>query len=79
MKRTPWANEFARGEFEPIEEALYLEVLTEALLLKPPRVSVQRLSAGIDDESLIAPLWCKEKNAQLKAINDALKSVGLKY
>lgn len=79
VKRTALANEYARGEFEPIEEALYLEVLTEALLLKPPRVSVQRLSAGIDDESLIAPLWCKEKNAQLKAINESLKSVGLKY
>lgn len=79
VKRTALANEFARGEFEPITEALYLEVLKEALLLKPSHVSVQRLSAGIDDESLIAPLWCKEKNRQLKSINEVLKSVGLKY
>lgn len=79
VKRTALANEYARGEFEPISEALYLDVLKEALLLKPAHVSVQRLSAGIDDESLIAPQWCKEKNIQLKAINEALKSVGLKY
>ncbi len=79
VKRTALANEYARGEFKPIEEALYLKVLTEALLLKPSHVSVQRLSAGIDDESLIAPLWCKEKNTQLRAINEVLKSVGLKY
>lgn len=79
VKRTALANEYARGEFEPISQELYLEVLTEALLLKPAHVSVQRISAGIDDESLLAPMWCKEKNAQLRAINDALKKVGLKY
>lgn len=79
VKRTALANEYLRGEFEPITQELYLEVLTEALLLKPSHVSVQRLSAGIDDESLIAPEWCKEKNTQLRTINRALKSVGLKY
>lgn len=79
VKRTALANEYARGEFEPISEELYLEVLKEALLLKPSSVSVQRISAGIDDETLIAPVWCKDKNAQLRAINSALKAVGLKY
>lgn len=79
VKRTALANEYARGEFEPISEELYLEVLSEALQLKPDNVSVQRISAGIDDETLIAPLWCKNKSGQLKAINDALKKVGLKY
>jgi radical SAM superfamily enzyme len=79
VKRTALANEFARGEFEPISEALYLEVLMEAIRLKPSHVSVQRISAGIDDESLIAPLWCKDKNGQLRSINKVLKSAGLKY
>lgn len=79
VKRTALANEYARGEFEPIGEELYLEVLKEALLLKPSSVSVQRISAGIDDETLIAPLWCKDKNTQVRAINSALKAVGLKY
>lgn len=79
VKRTALANEYARGEFEPISEELYLEVLKEALLLKPSSVSVQRISAGIDDETLIAPRWCKDKNSQLRAINSALKAVGLKY
>lgn len=79
VKRTALANEFARGEFEPISEELYLEVLKEALLLKPSHVSVQRISAGIDDETLIAPLWCKDKNSQIRSINKILESVGLKY
>lgn len=79
VKRTALANEYVRGEFEPISQDLYIEVLREALLLKPKHVSVQRISAGIDDESLIAPMWCKDKNEQFRAINEALKNVGLKY
>lgn len=79
VKRTALANEYARGEFVPITQELYVEVLTEALLLKPPHVSVQRISAGIDDDSLIAPMWCKDKNEQFSVINAALKEVGLKY
>jgi hypothetical protein len=47
--------------------------------MKPSHVSVQRISAGIDDDSLIAPEWCRDKNSQFRTINDALKSVGLKY
>src|SRR3989339_355446 len=79
VKRTALANEYTRGEFEPISEELYIEVLKEAIVLKPAHVSVQRISAGIDDESLIAPLWCKDKNRQIRSINKALEAVGLKY
>jgi uncharacterized protein len=79
VKRTALANEYARGEFIPISQKLYLDVLTEAVLMKPSHVSVQRISAGIDDDSLIAPEWCRDKNGQFRTINDALKSVGLKY
>ncbi len=79
VKRTALANEYARGEFEPIKEELYLDVLKEAIVLKPHSISVQRITAGIDDETLIAPLWCKEKGEQIRRINEVLKSVGLKY
>ena len=79
VKRTALANEYARGEFEPISEELYVDVLKEALLLKPSNVSVQRVSAGINDETLIAPSWCRDKNSQVHTINEALRSVSLKY
>lgn len=79
VKRTALANEYGRGEFVPITQELYVEVLKEALLLKPERVSVQRISAGIDDDSLIAPEWCKDKNEQFRMINKSLKEANLKY
>ena len=79
VKRTALANEYARGEFEPIGEELYIDTLVKALQMKPESVSVQRVTAGIDDDSLIAPQWCRDRNAQIRHINAALKKVGLKY
>ena len=79
VKRTALANEYMRGEFTPISEEEYLDVLTQAILLKPENVTVQRVTAGIDDNSLLAPEWCRDKNAQIRHINEALKKVGLKY
>ncbi len=79
VKKTALANEYMRGEFTPITEEEYLEVLTKALLMKPENVTVQRVTAGINDNSLLAPQWCRDKNAQIRHINEALKKVGLKY
>ena len=79
VKRTALANDFIKGSFTPIHEEDYLEVLVEALKMKPKHVSVQRVTAGINDNSLLAPQWCKDKNTQIKNINKALKPAGLKY
>ncbi|MEA1920472.1 MAG: TIGR01212 family radical SAM protein [Campylobacterota bacterium] len=79
VKRTALANEFARGQFTPISEEEYLDVLVEAIQLKPETMHVQRITAGIDDDSLIAPQWCRNRNDQIRHINSALKKVGLKY
>jgi radical SAM protein (TIGR01212 family) len=79
VKRTALANEFARGEFRPISEEEYLDVLVKSIEMKPANIHVQRVTAGIDDDSLLTPTWCRNKNTQIKNINKALKKVGLKY
>ncbi|WP_373071475.1 TIGR01212 family radical SAM protein [Sulfurimonas sp.] len=79
VKKTALANEYTRGDFTPISEVDYLDVLVQALVMKPSNVSVQRITAGIDDDSLLAPEWCRNKNNQVKNINKALKMIGLKY
>ena len=79
VKRTALANEYTRGKFEPISENLYLDTLVKSILMKPENVSVQRVTAGIDDDSLLAPQWCRDKNRQIKDINRELKKVDLKY
>jgi len=79
VTRTALANEYARGGFAPITEEEYIDTLVKAIEMKPADVSVQRITAGIDDDSLIAPEWCRDRNAQVRHINAALKQVGLKY
>ncbi|MGE4396341.1 MAG: TIGR01212 family radical SAM protein [Sulfurimonas sp.] len=79
VKKTSLANDFLKGKFTPISEDEYLDVLVEAIKMKPQSVSVQRVTAGIDDNSLLSPDWCRDKNSQIKKINAALKPLGLKY
>ncbi len=79
VNRTALANEYKRGEFTPISEQEYRDVLVKSIEMKPENVHVQRITAGLDDDSLLAPQWCRNKNIQVKNINQALKKVGLKY
>lgn len=79
VKKTALANDFIKGKFTPINEDDYLDVLVKAIRMKPANVSVQRVTAGIDDNSLLAPDWCRNKNLQIKKINMALKPFNLKY
>ncbi|MFA5455318.1 MAG: TIGR01212 family radical SAM protein [Sulfurimonas sp.] len=79
VKKTALANDFLRGAFAPITEDIYLHVLIKSLMMKPLNVSVQRVTAGIDDSSLLAPDWCRDKKSQIKKINMALKPLKLKY
>lgn len=79
VKRTALANEFANNKFVPITEEEYLDVLLKTIEIKPKDISVQRVTAGIDDDSLLAPKWCRDKNNQIRNINKALKKIGLKY
>ncbi len=77
VKNTLLANEYRRGEFTPIEFDDYVEVLAEALRLKPDHVSVQRLTAGIDDDTLLAPRWCGwSKNRMIAQMRPKLLEKG---
>ncbi len=79
VENTALAAEYRTGSFTPIDEARYVAVLTEALLQLPPSITVQRISAGVDDGSLIAPLWCRDKNRLMGAIRKALYHKGVLY
>jgi len=79
VKRTALGNDFIKGNFKTISQEDYLDVLVKSIEMKPDTVSVQRVTAGIDDDSLLSPDWCRDKNRQIKNINRALKPLGLKY
>ncbi|NOR58350.1 MAG: TIGR01212 family radical SAM protein [Sulfurimonas sp.] len=79
VKKTALANDFVKGKFIPISEEEYLDVLVKSIDMKPDDVTVQRVTAGINDSSLLSPDWCRDKNIQIKNINKALRPIGLKY
>lgn len=74
VKHTLLANEYKAGEFVPIDEDSYAKILTKALLAKPSHIIVQRISAGIDDDTLLAPSWCGwKKNKMIDYLRKKLK------
>lgn len=79
VKRTALANDFKKGEFTPISEACYIQTLIEAIKLLPQEVMLQRVSAGIEDDTLLSPSWCYTKHEQMQNIRNAFKKEGLLY
>ncbi len=79
VKNTALANEYRAGKFEPISEESYISVLTYCIKNLPPTISIQRVSAGIDDNTLLAPQWCRVKHIQMKRIREALATALISY
>jgi len=79
VKNTALAVDYQKGRFTPISQELYIDTLVKAIKMLPRKMIVQRVTAGIGDSTLLAPAWCANKNAQLKAIRNALKNEGFQY
>jgi len=79
VKRTLLTNEFQKGRFTPIGEELYINTIVKSIISLPPNIIVQRVTAGIDDDTLLSPMWCKNKHQQMKNIRLALKKEGFNY
>jgi radical SAM protein (TIGR01212 family) len=79
VKNTMLTATYLKGKFTPISKDEYLEVLKESFEIIPEDIIIQRVSAGISDDTLLAPLWCKDKHTQMKDIRKTLKSIGLNY
>ncbi len=80
VKNTILANEYNRGEFTPINLNDYLDTLVKAIDIMPKDIIVQRVTAGIDDDTLLAPNWCGEsKNYLMGRIKQELKKAGYQY
>ncbi len=80
VKNTILANEYNRGEFTPIELNEYIDTLIKAIEMMPKDIIVQRVTAGIEDDSLLAPSWCGEsKNYLMGRIKQELAKAGYRY
>lgn len=79
VERTALANQFRKGEFIPISESEYIKNLAISLKNIPENISVQRVSAGIENETLISPNWCFNKQKSMKNIRAELIKENIIY
>ena len=79
VKNTLLTSDFKKGKFTPITEDLYIDTVVKSIKAMPENISVQRVTAGIDDSTLLSPNWCRNKHQQIQKIKKALLKEGLKY
>jgi radical SAM protein (TIGR01212 family) len=80
VENTMLATEYKAGEFEPISKEEYVDVLIRVIKLKPTHISIQRMTAGIDDDMLLAPSWCGvPKNEIVAYLKSRLKVAGFEF
>ena len=79
VEKTALANQYRRGDFEPISEEEYIKNLTLSLKNLPENISIQRVTAGIENDSLISPNWCFNKQRSMKKVREALIKEGIIY
>ena len=78
-KNTLLAIDYSKDNFKPISEHLYIDTLVKSIQLLPQQVSISRVTAGINNDSLIDPSWCLDKHQQMKKIKSALLKENLFY
>lgn len=72
VKGTVLANEWRRGEYQPLTMAEYVSDVVELIRHTPDDVVFHRLTGTASDTILLAPRWCAKKWLVLNSIAAAL-------
>jgi radical SAM protein (TIGR01212 family) len=73
VKGTQLANEWRRGEYQPLLLDEYIDIATDLIRQTPPEVIFHRVTATASKQILLAPDWCSQKWLVLNRITDALQ------
>jgi radical SAM protein (TIGR01212 family) len=79
VNNTKLSKEYKNGEFETISKERYMELIVKSLEMLPESISVQRVSAGVDQDMLISPQWCRNKNIFMGELRQILLKNGIIY
>ncbi len=72
VKGTMLANEWRRGEFEPITQEAYINIVADWIEQAPSEMIYHRLTATASEAILLTPKWCSKKWKVLNALEDEL-------
>lgn len=73
---TPLAEQYQRGELRVMEQEEYIELVCDQIEILPEDVLIERLTGDGAKDSLIAPLWSRDKRAVLNGIDKELRRRG---
>lgn len=83
VKGTQLANEWRRGEYQPLSLEEYIHTVADLVALTPKEIIFHRLTGTAQKSILLAPEWCSQKWNVLNGITAELKqrgqSQGFKY
>lgn len=83
VKGTQLANEWRRGEYQPLSLNEYINTVADLVELTPKEIIYHRLTGTAQKNILLAPEWCSQKWNVLNGITAELKqrghSQGFKY
>jgi radical SAM protein (TIGR01212 family) len=73
VRNTPLETMYQAGTVRMMERAEYVAVVCDFLERLPPHLVIQRLSGDAPPDYLVAPQWCLDKPALLRAIHAELE------
>jgi radical SAM protein (TIGR01212 family) len=73
VKDTPLAGQYARGEIGLLSRDQYVRTVCDFLERLRPEMVIHRLSGDAPPDYLVAPAWCLDKPALLRAIRAELE------
>jgi radical SAM protein (TIGR01212 family) len=73
IRGTPLADLYLHGAYRCLDRDEYADLVCEFLALLPPHFIIHRLTGDPHPHELVAPAWALEKQANLKAVRDALE------
>lgn len=83
VKGTQLANEWRRGEYQPLSLNEYINTVADLVELTPKEIVFHRLTGTAQKNILLAPKWCSQKWNVLNGISAELElrghSQGIKY
>jgi len=83
VKGTQLANEWRRGEYQPLSLNEYINTVADLVELTPKEIVFHRLTGTAQKNVLLAPKWCSQKWNVLNGITAELEqrghSQGFKY
>jgi uncharacterized protein len=76
VKGTQLANEWRRGEYQPLTLEGYVDTAVALIRQTPPEIIFHRVTATASPDILLAPAWCSQKWRVLNTITERLGANG---